>query len=482
MAPVAEELLPPPPRPTPSTSTALVPVPKEPERPVPWSQRRFWWATAAIAGVGLVLRLRYVFTDHRLLIPGDGFDYNYSALRLADGYGYTRGVGKLAVAAAHHPPGWTTLLGAVSWLGGRSLHAHQLTGVALGIVLIVLVAMIGRRYFDARTGLIAAALAALYPGFWLLEGNILSEPLALVLLAVVVLLVADLRERPTLLRCVVVGAVSGLLALTRPEQIVVVAIIVAPVLLTARGLSLGRRLGRLVVLGLVAAIVIAPWSIFNTARLHEPVLVSTGDGGTFLAGNCTPGSYEGARIGFWDNTCLVTLVNQHPDYNAAQVDSAARRQGWENLTDNSDRWPVTVAARYGRLLAVFRPGQTVDFVAQWMGVDNWLIWAWVVSFWVLFPLSIAGFVLARRRDCWTWPLVVPFLVVLVEMLVFYGEPRYHSVADLGVVVLAAFTVDRIYAARAPAPRGPSSRSSRGGRGRSRSSRRPGRLPSVYVPR
>ncbi len=111
----------------------------------------------------------------------------------------------------------------VSWLGARSIRDHQLVGVALGLILVVLAGMVGRRYFNPRVGLIAAGVAALYPGFWLLEGNMLSEPLGLALLGVVLLLVADLRDRPTWPRALLVGLVSVALALTGPEQLAVAA-------------------------------------------------------------------------------------------------------------------------------------------------------------------------------------------------------------------------------------------------------------------
>ncbi len=61
----------------------------------------------------------------------------------------------------------------------------------------------------------------------------------------------------------------------------------------------------------------------------------------------------------------------------------------DNMRDDSSRLPIVVAARIGRLLAVFRPSQTVGFVAQWMTVHTWLIWAWVASFWVVLVLAVS---------------------------------------------------------------------------------------------
>ena len=226
--------------------------------------------------------------------------------------------------------------------------------------------------------------------------------------------------------------------------------------------------------------VLAPWSLYNASRFDDPLALSTGDGGTMLAGNCAPGSFKGPRMGFTDNTCLLVLASQHPGADTAELDRAARDAAVDNVRDNSDRLPIVVPARVGRLLGVFRPSQTVDFVAQWMRVDTDLIWAWVASFWVILALAVGGAIAARKERTWTWPLVAPFALVLVEMLVFAGEPRYHAMADLGLVVLAAFAIDRLLtrgrrSAAKPSTR-PPTRGARPARDRGQ------RLPSVHVSR
>ena len=65
------------------------------------------------------------------------------------------------------------------------------------------------------------------------------------------------------------------------------------------------------------------------------------------------------------------------------------------------------------------------------------MWAWVTSYWLLVPLAVAGSVTLRRRRRFQWPLVAPVVLVVLVATVTYGDPRYHTMADLGVVVLAA---------------------------------------------
>jgi hypothetical protein len=332
-------------------------------------------------------------------------------------------------------------------------------------------------------GIVAGGLAAVYPGFWLLEGNMFAESLALVLLGVLTLLVADLRDRPTLVRSAIAGALGGLLILTRSEQLAFMVVVVVPLLLAARSLSMAQRIARIGVAALACVAVLAPWAVYNTSRFHEFVPLSTADGTTLLAANCAPGTVTGDRLGFWDLTCLERVSLQHPRYDEAQLNRVARQVARSQLSDHSDRLPILVPARIGRTLAVFRPGQTVGFVAQWMTVDTGLIWAWIVSFWFVLFLAVMGAVIALRRRIRCWPLVAPFLVAVGVSAATYGEPRNHALADLGLLVLAAFAVDRVLARRTQRePEPPALRRSSGEPGsRSQRSKRTARLPSVHVP-
>ena len=152
-------------------------------------------------------------------------------------------------------------------------------------------------------------------------------------------------------------------------------------------------------------------------------------------------------MGFYDDSCNRRASPRsrrrsdsrcgEPALDRSQLDPISRRQAFDNAVDNIDRLPATIAARVGRTVAVFRPSQTVSLVAPWMNRDTPLVWAWVASFWVLMPLALFGSLRARRSRQFQWPLVAPAAVALVLVMVAYGEPRYHSPADLGIVVLAA---------------------------------------------
>ena len=277
-----------------------------------------------------------------------------------------------------------------------------------------------------------------------------SEPLGLVLLGVFLLLVVDLRDRPTWPRTILVGLVAGVLTLTRPEQLAVAVVIVTPVLLGSRIMSTRQRLARFVAVGVVGAAVLAPWAIYNSTRFAEPVLISTGEGNTFLAANCAPGSFSGERMGFWDNRCPINLAAEHPGIDESELGLLSRSQAVENLRDNFGRLPSSCRRGSDACWQSSVRARRWEFVAQWLVVDTWLVWAWVVSFWAIFVVAGVGVVMARRRGRPVWPLVAPFVVPVVLLVVSYGEPRYHAMADLGLIVLAGYALDRVISRRSEA--------------------------------
>jgi hypothetical protein len=182
--------------------------------------------------------------------------------------------------------------------------------------------------------------------------------------------------------------------------------------------------------------------------------LSTNGGSTLLAGNCPPSTYSGERVGSYAAWCRQVYDIPLRDLDASQADVEARNLAFDNMRDNLGRLPATILARYGRAIAVFRPAQTVAIDASWFGSATWPMWAWVSSFWVVMPLAAFGSALLRRSRRFQWPLVAPVVIVLLVVTVAFGDPRYHTLADLGLVVLAAVALDhlvrRVVAARRPA--------------------------------
>ena len=127
---------------------------------------------------------------------------------------------------AHYPPGWPLLLAVGLWLG-----VPWAVAPLLGTVYVLLVWRLGRELFDAPTGLIAAALAALSPMSRLIFGSLLSHAASSTAIVLALLLAAVARRRQSPFAACAGGLVIGLVVGIRPLAAAAVALPVAVLML-----------------------------------------------------------------------------------------------------------------------------------------------------------------------------------------------------------------------------------------------------------
>ncbi|TMK60507.1 MAG: hypothetical protein E6G60_13370, partial [Actinobacteria bacterium] len=258
--------------------------------------RRFWYALGAIVLVALGLRVAYVLTVTRHEVAfNDSLYYISEASLLAAGDGFVEPFAQ--ITHPHKPPpevGDHPPLTSIVLLPGAALDDTlfmRFEMVVLGLGVVVLTGLLGRRVGGNATGLIAAGIAAVYPSLWTNDGLLMSETLATLLTVRAVLLTYRLLRTRRWLDAVALGAVIALDALTRAEFALLFPLLVLPVLWSLRD---DRRLA--ITLGSAALatslVVVAPWIGYNMARFDKPTLLSTGDG-LALAGANQPKTYHG---------------------------------------------------------------------------------------------------------------------------------------------------------------------------------------------
>ena len=403
---------------------------------------------ALIAAAGLALRLAYVFGPARNVKGiGDWYFFHWGANLIAKGHWFVEPFEKTfhgrLVPSAGHPPLWELLLSGESWLGGTSYLAHRALGCVLGALTIVLIALLGRRVAGPRVGLVAAAIAAVYPVMIAADGSLMSEGLYTTLIAAALLLALRLRERGDARSAAALGAVVALAALTRSEALLLVPLLVLPVALT-------RPAGRWRLAGValvVTALLIAPWSIRNWAEFDRPVLISTNDG-TLLAGANCGLTYHGQDLGFWNIKC----ISERSIANEARQEARWRSEGASYVSDHAGRLPIVLAARLLRTWDVYQPRRMVTFAeGRWVRAEQ----AGVVAYFVLLPFAFAGGWLIRRRRGEVMVLLVPVALVCVLSLVGYGIPRFRAPAEVTIVVLAAVALTHLLERRRPSAAPPS---------------------------
>jgi 4-amino-4-deoxy-L-arabinose transferase-like glycosyltransferase len=400
----------------------------------------------AIAAGALALRvlLTVVLTPHIRAI-GDFYAYHELANTLASGYGFVDPASTKygpAVPTAGHPPLWPELLSLVSRLGGDGapigtrgqdgFMAHRLTGAFVGTATVIAIGYLGRRVAGARVGLVAAALAAIYPVMVAADGSLMPETLFGLCVAVAMLLAYRVLDAPNGWWALALGFAIGVSSLARSEGLFLLFLLALPVI-WRRGIP-GRVIaGRAALACLGLAVAIAPWTVRNWERFDQPVIGSTNQGSLVAGSNCDD-TYYGRDIGLWHIPCVGPVL---PGENEAETSSRQRRQGADYAFDHAGRVPVVVAVRILRTWDLYQPWRGATFNE---GRNVTASRVGLISFWLLLALAIPGAVVLYRRHAPLRVLVAPVLLVSLASALGSGTTRYRHAAEISVVILAAVAV------------------------------------------
>jgi 4-amino-4-deoxy-L-arabinose transferase-like glycosyltransferase len=388
---------------------------------------------------GLVLRALYAFALVKSKpLLGDALEFHLQANLLADGKGYIQPFlwqsQHIANPSADKPPLYPLLEAVPSLFGGRSYSWHHLVGVLSGTATVGVVGLLGRRVGGARTGLIAAALAAVYPLLVAADGSLRSESTEALLVACTLLAALRLRERPSAGRAALVGALVALATLTRGEALLLLALVAVP--------AAGWRTRNAGIAVAACALVLAPWLVRCWVVFDQPVAISTNTGGLLAGANCDE-TYHGAFLGQWEYTCVPPARHR----NEAQEADRLRGIGLRYARDHASRLPVVLAARLGRSFELFRVRRQAKEEAFFEGRDLLVEHAGVAMYYALAILAAIGVVALRRRAGPWLLLLAPLVSVAFVSLTAYGFTRFRVAAEPSLVVLAAVGVDQLLAMR-----------------------------------
>ncbi len=268
--------------------------------------RAFLIALLAIAVAALIVRVGFVLVvDPKLPDPGDATAYHLLANNLADGHGYIRPfdfrILHVARPTAEYPPLFPALLAVPSFLGAKSVDAQRLLLCFVGTGTVVLVGFLGRRVGGPLVGVIAAAIAAVYPMLFLGEAVLMAESVYVLLVTAALLLAYRAADAPSPWRFAALGLVIGLSALTRAEGLLFAIVLVIPLAISLRSFAAKRRAVLAVIAIGTAMLVVVPWTIRNAVRLHAFVPISNNIGTAVDGANCDL-TYSGSQIGLWRET------------------------------------------------------------------------------------------------------------------------------------------------------------------------------------
>jgi 4-amino-4-deoxy-L-arabinose transferase-like glycosyltransferase len=425
-------------------------------RPGRGTASRGWLAPGAIVLFAIALRLVAVGADSGYKPANDAFEYSYLARSIAagDGYpetGYLLQGGPTAVRG----PGYPYLLGGVYALTGDSLTAGRLLGVALGAFSVLLLYLIAKRIWGRRIGLIAAALAAVFPPLVLLSRDLVSENLFIALELAAALCVLNFRRSGGAWRwAAMAGALCGLAALTRNTGLALAIPIVLAVW-TQRPRWTGSALAPPLLALACGIVVVTPWIVRDAAEFGRFVPVTTSSG-IASAGTYNEASYrDSSTHGAWRDPQIVPEFSRlfvTSGRDEAAVDSTLRRDAREfawrhpGYVIETSAWNLlrlfelsdgSVVDERGRVVNDRGIG-SADPVGERIGIALAAVFALVGIFAILRARSRSrsegGPPGIPSGPLFLW--LIPILMIIVAIPIA-GLPRYRLPADPFLLILAA---------------------------------------------
>ncbi len=397
-----------------------------------------------IVALALLLRVLLVVLSPHFVPKTDAADYDRMAVSLAQhgtfpGSLITRGATAFrpplfpaALAAVYKPVG--VGVAATRWEAGRLLEA------AFGAIAVGLVGLLALRLWGRRAGLVAAAIAAVFPPLVLVGSSLMSESLFIPLVLAAVLSALKSREATHRLRwAVLAGLLVGLGALARGNGVLLV--IPTAFLVWSERPRLRRsslKAPALVVLAML--VTLAPWSVRNALQFHQFVPITT------ETGYATDGTYNALAAHRSDFPALwgvpvadiERIVAQHPGINEAQLSDRLNSLA-AHYVEAHPAYVLKVLWWSSLRVLNLTGAHYEHWAAQFESYPPWLAGVSVYAFWVVGLVALGGVLTAAARRVplalWCCPAVILLPAVFLQ-----GATRYRSPADPFVILLAALAL------------------------------------------
>jgi len=398
------------------------------------SDRAFGVGLAVSTVIGFGVALAYALgVSPDEIVAGDATQYHLLAKGIANGDGYSTLSSVLQgdpQPTAQHPPLFPLVLAGLDLVGLDSLTAHRVVLCLSAAAGVALIGLLGRRVAGPRAGLIAAAIAAVYPGFFMLAGVAMAESLYVPLIALTLLLTYALIDRPRLGPAALLGALIGLATLDRTEAVLLLPLLALAVALRLPGAR--ERVRVVAVITVAALLVLAPWVGRNWHAFDRFPLLSTNGGLTAMIANCERPYY--VDVGFIEPNCLIRCQRFRED--ELRYSDCGTRVARRYAEDHLGRVPVVVTARVARTWNLYGLDRDLGY-AQFGGRNRTAGKLGIVMLWVLLALAALGaWALVRARRP-LLPLLAPLVVATLATALTFGFSQYRVGADVSLVVLAA---------------------------------------------
>jgi 4-amino-4-deoxy-L-arabinose transferase-like glycosyltransferase len=321
-------------------------------------------------------------------------------------------------------------LAALLALSNHSLEMVLLVQLLIGAVQPAVMYAIGRRLFDERVGLAAAALTASYGPFIFHQGTLLRDWLPPILEPLFLLLVLRAWRSKHRSNWLLAGAALGLAVLTKPT-----ALLMLPIILLWLAFDARRNFRHAVVPGaallLGLFIVLSPLLVRNQVVGAPLFAISNRAAEGFITAN----AHDAFPIGL--------------KYPASMVDTLERSNGrlvgvvLETFRNHQVHWPSFTKLLELKIRGLIDPLEVPNNLDFYYGVELSPALRFALRYGAIFPIGVFGFLLSLRHWRRHLPLMLYGLAGLVGLMGTTINARYRLIFVPVLIVYGAVGTVRL---------------------------------------
>ncbi|HEX7227194.1 MAG TPA: glycosyltransferase family 39 protein, partial [Candidatus Binatia bacterium] len=389
---------------------------------------RFWFLI--IFSVAFTLRLVYLFQIDTIPLfehlAGDARTYYEWGRRIAAG-------DWLGVGVFYQAPLYPYFLGILQFFFGEALWLVRLIQITLGALSCSLIFLIGQHLFSRPAGIISGFILAGYGPALFFDGLIEKSILDLFLLTVILFLIFSAGDEANRAKWLAVGAVLGLLALSRENALILVPVVPCWIALSSAPLLREARLRRIGLFFAGLILVLLPVGLRNLAVGGEFKLTTSQLGPNFFIGNnpAADGTYNSVRaiigepqLEGLDAKRLAERALQR-SLSPGEVSSYWLGKSFEHIKTQPLDWLRLLAKKWMLLWNGREIEDSDDFYIynQWSSLLGVL--GRLNHFGVLAPLAAVGLLVSLGEWRRLWLLYLMILALAASVAVFYVFGRYR---------------------------------------------------------
>lgn len=394
--------------------------------------------------LALALALRAAWAAAVPVQPlSDGHAYDVLAQNIWNGTGYGWLPGE---PTAYWAPGTPFVYAFLFFIFGHTYTPIVILNLLLGVFVVAAAMQLAAGWFNPRVGLLTGVVLALWLN--LIEfTTILASELLFCALLLGALLAWTHPVQSWQRRAIGAGVLLAAACYVRPVALALPLVFFILEWLRARKNAqvnaLKSGLGSAVLLVVVMALVIAPWSVRNTLTFGHFILLTTNGGGVFWSGN-NPNS----------NGASMDMQPTLPSDNMSEQDAYLTARALAYIGAH----PLAFGAGIVEKIVLTHSRESIGIAWNQAGLERWgnaVILALKIAnslFWFpVFGLALAGIGILLWQNGWralvTQPVILLWAYFALAHAVILAQDRYHIPSIPAIAMLAAYTSVYLYDAR-----------------------------------